>query len=96
MSEAKLCTALYHTPAVIDVLHERRNQDKKWGEQNHDYFLWLAILTEEVGEASQEALRMYFDVENEPTHRNNLRKELVQVAAVALAMVECMDRQETK
>ena len=34
------------------VALERLNQDKKWGEQNHNPSEWLAILVEEVGELS--------------------------------------------
>ena len=36
--------------AVLDVVAERDRQDAKWGEQNHNPPVWLAILTEEVGE----------------------------------------------
>jgi NTP pyrophosphatase (non-canonical NTP hydrolase) len=65
---------------------ERHAQDAKWGEQNHDDFIWTAILTEEVGEAAQAALHAKFG------GHGDLREELVQVAAVALAWLECMDR----
>lgn len=74
--------------AVSDVLAERVRQDELWGEQNHDPFLYLTVLTEEVGEFAQAALRSRFGGEA----AGALRKEAVQVAAVALAIVECLDR----
>ena len=67
-----------------EVLTERERQDEKWGEQNHDEFKWLAILGEEVGEVNKAAL------ESKP---DEYRAELIQVAAVAMAMIECHDRQ---
>ena len=30
-----------------EITAERQRQDWKWGEQNHDDFVWCAILTEE-------------------------------------------------
>lgn len=71
-----------------DVNHERVRQDGLWGEQNHDPFTWLAILGEEVGEAAKAALEIRFG-KGPLAH---YREELVQVAAVACAMVECIDR----
>ena len=71
------------TEAVIqEILLERRRQDQKWGEQNHTTFKWLAILGEEFGEACTAALEY-----------SNLREELIQVAAVAVVFIECLDRQ---
>jgi hypothetical protein len=57
----------------------------------------MAILTEEVGEASKEALEhhwagTHYPVDHERLDR--LRTELVQVAAVAVAMIESLDRNE--
>lgn len=85
-----------------DVLAERHRQDDKWGQQNHDPITWLAILGEEVGEASQHALTARFHQVSPPGAGSaeefrqhalgRFRAEMVQVAAVALAIVECMDR----
>lgn len=75
-----------------DVLTERGKQESKWGEQNHDPFAYLTILGEEYGEACQAALHAHFD--DEDIH--DLREELVQVAAVAVAFVECLDRGKWK
>ena len=79
--------------AMLDVLAERERQDAKWGEQNHDPFTWLAILGEEYGECCKEALEMKFaNVEDPSGYLANFRSELVQTAAVALAIIECLDR----
>jgi NTP pyrophosphatase (non-canonical NTP hydrolase) len=74
--------------AIRDVVDERKRQDKKWGEQNHAPMVWIPILVEEVGEFSEEALADHFA----GTRTANLRIEAVQVAAVALAIIECIDR----
>ena len=89
-----------------EVAAERIRQDTKWGEQNHpngtgsaEWILqaaaaknetdrqakagsitYLHILSEEVAEAF---------AENNP---ERLRAELVQVAAVSVAWIECIDR----
>ena len=77
---------------TVDVLSyiaiERKRQDAKWGEQNHDPFHYLTVLGEEYGEACQAALH----ARHGGRHADELRKELVHVAAVAVAMIECLDR----
>jgi len=65
------------------ILNERKQQDEKWGEQNHNVYKWLAILGEEVGEVNKAALE-----KNEP----ELIDELIQVSAVAVAMIESIFR----
>lgn len=72
-----------------DILDERERQDAKWGVQDHDYPLWRVILGEELGEADQEWLRCHF---GERHRREELRMEMVQCAAVLVAMIECHDR----
>jgi NTP pyrophosphatase (non-canonical NTP hydrolase) len=74
--------------AIAAVVAERARQDAKWGTQNHDPFLYLNILMEEVGETSQAALDLRFGKGT----LQHLRDEAVQAAAVALAIVECLDR----
>lgn len=68
---------------LSDVRRERKRQDRLWGEQNHPPTTFLAILGEEFGEVCQAAL--------EKKHEQ-YRKELVQVAAVAVQMIEAFDR----
>ena len=66
------------TKTVLEeVAQERIHQDLKWGEQNHRDSVWLAILTEEVGECAKAILE-----------GKGLTHELIQVAAVAVAWVE--------
>ena len=88
------------------VKRERECQDEKWGEQNHKGIEWIAILTEEVGEAAKEAvdyhfknpyvnaanMKIYPDQGIQNARKARYRKELVQVAAVAVAMIESLDR----
>lgn len=75
--------------AVLSVLEERARQDEKWGDQSgQPPMVWVAILTEEVGEVAQEALRNSFAGKSLADYRT----EMVQVAAVALAAVEAVDR----
>lgn len=78
---------LLHRELTADVVgevgDERVRQDKKWGEQNHAAPVWFAILGEEVGEVARAML------EGKP---GAYREELLQVAAVAIAAVECYDR----
>ncbi|MFG3709503.1 hypothetical protein [Micromonospora sp. NPDC047730] len=99
-----------HTLRVLyEVARERSRQDAKWGEQNHPdgtdesrwdkeaavraralcqhlaargELTWDAILSEEIAEAF---------AESDPA---KLRAELIQVAAVAVAWVEAIDRRQ--
>lgn len=95
----------YPSYALANVAAERTRQDAKWGEQNHPdgtgemyardaenarfrcqraaakgEVTWQHILDEEVAEAY---------AESDPV---KLRAELVQVAAVAVAWVDAIDR----
>jgi hypothetical protein len=83
----------HKSPAARDVMAERARQDVKWGEQNHDPFVYGAILGEEVGEFLQAALKCRFEAGVDwPRFARAMREEAVQCAAVALAIVECLDR----
>lgn len=69
---------------LTNTLDERENQDAKWGaNRNLPHDTWLRILVEEVGEVAN-AL-------NEGDEEN-LRVELIQVMASAMAWVENYDR----
>jgi hypothetical protein len=78
--------------ALSNILYERKRQDEKWGEQNHQPMEWLMILGEEVGEANKAALEANFGGKEIIKYRD----ELVHVAAVALAAIESFDRKEHK
>lgn len=93
---------------LAEVAAERHRQDERWGEQNHQNgtgsayaaeassarkecdraagageLTWRHILLEEVAEAG---------AEHDPA---SLRAELIQVAAVAVAWAEALDRAAT-
>lgn len=73
------------TDKVLDqIFTERRRQDVKWG-LDHPLLEtpFLAILMEEVGEVATETLQ--------GGSLKNLREELIQVAATAVAWVESID-----
>lgn len=80
---------------LTDVANERDAQDCWFGEQNHEPEVWLAILTEEVGEVARAMLAARFPQFQHGKH-GTMRDEAVQVAAVAVALCECLDRQEVK
>lgn len=83
------------TPPTIEVLadvaDERTRQDARWGRQDHSDMQWLAVLTEEVGEVAKCLCEMNVPGNGHSTVQH-LREELIQVAAVAVAAVECIDR----
>lgn len=83
------------TTSVLDeVWAERISQDTKWGEQNHDLLRWNAILGEEVGEVAKATIEREFCVSEQAREGflSEARAELIQVAAVAVAAVESLDR----
>ena len=60
-------------------LEEREAQLEKWGIHHHDHFKWLTILMEEIGEASEQALKMNLE---------QYEKEIIQCGAVIVAILE--------
>lgn len=84
----------------LEIADEMERQIAKFGVQNHEPPIYLTILMEEVGEAAQAALHAKNDFRpgsgwNEAKLKE-YRKELIQVAAVAMSMIECLDRGEWK
>ncbi len=108
MSKEKIeqLTKLHMSSGVIEqVIGEMVFQDLKWGESrtinNH---VWDSILSEEVGEVSEEAVLVWnaklgikngfaskFTLEQQT---EKLRAELIQVAAVAIQWIEAIDREK--
>lgn len=81
---------------IKDIIQERKRQDSKWGSQrNLSDLTWIAILTEEVGESAQEVLTRIPGNEVAGKGHGDLREELVQVAAVAVAWIEALDHMAT-
>lgn len=71
---------------LLDVAKERGRQIRLYGHQQKNNSEWLAVLVEEVGEAAQ---AMQKDTEAaKDTDADDLYKELVQVAAVAVKWAE--------
>jgi NTP pyrophosphatase (non-canonical NTP hydrolase) len=80
---------------LTEVAEERKRQDQKWGRPYQNPLTRLAILTEEVGEYAKEVVDAKFKCDNNIVYTvelANMRAELVQIAAVAVASIECMDR----
>lgn len=76
---------------LAEVMGERARQDEKWGPQEHSPVEWISILGEEFGEASRGANESHWG----PSTTASLaeyRKEMLEVAAVAVAAVEALDR----
>jgi len=81
--------------AIADVINERDRQDGLWGEQDHRPEKWTAIIGEEFGELCQAVVETIFDNGRDRASVGgfcNIRMEAVHVAAVAVAMIECIDR----
>lgn len=88
------------------IRKEKAKQNQRWGEQNHNPVEWIAILTEEVGEAARMAVDLHFknpvlslagdlkspNSENQHYRMEEYRKELIQSAAVIVQAIECLDR----
>lgn len=72
-----------HAQALGEVYKECQRHLEKWGVQNHDPLYWIGVLGEEFGEVCQGAIE--FD-------ESSYRRELIQVAAVAVSAIECLDR----
>jgi hypothetical protein len=95
-----------------EIAEERIRQDAKWGEQNHpirpdgwdEPLILMAQNARENCEISfSENKGTWYDIlyeeftevfaESDPDKQ---RAELIQVAAVAVAMIECIDRRKEK
>lgn len=77
------------TKAIASVIAEMNQQDVKWGADRVQHpFVWQTILSEEVGEFSQAILHDEFGGHKSGT----AREEMVQIAAVALRIIEYYDR----
>lgn len=76
------------------ILLERGRQDAKWGEQNHNPAYYFAIWAEEFGEVAKEVVEYSFPrgLENMEAAEVRMLKELVQAAAVNVAMIESIWR----
>ena len=83
------------TEILKAVGDERNRQELLWGVQRHSWPEWMCILTEEIGEAAQKANQLHWAdggtaFQMEPL-REEFREELVQSAAMIVAMIEHLD-----
>lgn len=81
-----------------DIFMECHRQDEKWGGidvqgPGRPITDWISILGEEYGELCQEANGLHWDPREDrrQMYRECLRSEAIQVAAVAVRIVECLD-----
>lgn len=74
-----------------DIDAERDRQESKFGRQIHSWPVWAAVLAEESGEVAEACLQAHWQA---PGGLEHLREELVQVAAVAVQMLEKLDSGE--
>jgi NTP pyrophosphatase (non-canonical NTP hydrolase) len=77
---------------ITAIINERDRQDKKWGEQNHRIEKWVPILGEEFGELCEAINETIFYNGSDKGGYENMRNEAIQVAAVAVGFLECLER----
>lgn len=86
--------------ALQDLYVERQRQDRKYPPADHEWAAWGTILFSECGEAMQEIRELTFlhpDYEHGRAGiEKRLREELVQVGAVAVAMIQQIDARTQK
>lgn len=76
---------------VRDVFTERNSQDEQWGVQKHHPAYWLAILGKQMGQMGTAILNREWWTDKDKATAE-LRHEGIQLVAVGLAMLECLDR----
>lgn len=78
--------------AIAAINAERDRQDEIWGISDYAMTRWLTVLTEEVGELAAAILCECFG--NDDHIELDWQKECIQVAAVAVRMLEQAKRSE--
>ena len=84
-------TTKIQSDMLQEIADERLKQEYKWGIQHLPGRLWFTILSEEVGEVAKE-LNEYKDYLDDPCFIKKIKEELIQVAAVAVAWLEDLER----
>lgn len=77
---------------IREIRAEREIQIETFGDQNLMPTEYLLILNEEIGEVNKAACEAFFNEQSWLDYRH----ELMQVAAVAVAMIESFDRNSEK
>lgn len=78
--------------AIREIVIERRKQMGTWGHQRHDYKTWMSIAMEEIGESYQAINSEMFS--GKGTDASDLKSELIQSAAVIVAILEQLIEEE--
>jgi NTP pyrophosphatase (non-canonical NTP hydrolase) len=73
---------------LFSVKNERTRQNALWGKQRHSLGKWLSILGEEFGEVAEAMQPLMGLTTTKETDANDLEKELIQLAAVAVEIAE--------
>lgn len=84
------------TEDALDMVRtERHRQDGLWGDQSGNHpFEWMSILGEEYGELCESVNETFFKNAAHPDRGGfeKIVKEATQVAAVAVAIIEAVQR----
>lgn len=78
--------------ALTMIAQRRYEQLEKWGEQDHTWSEWATILGEEYGELCEAINETVLNNATKPElgGSENMVNEVVDVAAVALQILECL------
>lgn len=84
-------------PYLEAIKQERIRQDEIWGDQRrHTNLEWLAITTEELGEVAMAVCDQDVNLKTLPIVDEQIRKELIQTAAVCVAWLESIDLRKSR
>ena len=70
------------------IRDEIDRQNEKWGQQDHSDLYWLGIVGEEYGEIAKAII--------EDSDPDEIREELVQLAAVCVQWIAVINRRKVK
>lgn len=73
-----------------EIKSEFKRQDLLYGEQNHTPLKWVPILVKQVGSVAEQADK--FDNTGKDLNLEKYETEVIQVAAVAIRMLQCLKR----
>lgn len=72
-----------------DIIKERIRQDELFGKQSHHPAYWLALLAKQMGDLGTAIVDREWS--SQPDTKE-MRKQAVQLSAVAIAFIEAIDR----
>lgn len=105
----KVADSIRQDRVIHAIRCERWAQDSKWGQQNHRdgtsimWREWADLMRSTADKLAAQGVLSWADILFEEfyeamaeTDEDKLREELIQVAAVATAWVECIDRRHAR